>query len=109
MSRNLNPTITQAAFTQGAAGSLDLVAAPTTGRIYVVKLVVALTATGTLKFQEGASTDLTGAMTLATGIPLVLSGDGITAILQTLTAATKLNLVSATGAATGYIRYYLDV
>lgn len=107
--RNLNPTITQAAFTQGAAGSLDLVAAPATGRIHVVELVVALSATGTLKFQEAGTTDLTGALTLATGTPLVLVGDGITSILSTQTAASKLNLVSTVGNAIGFIRYYLDV
>jgi hypothetical protein len=106
---NINRTITQASFDQGAAGSTDLVTAPGTGKkIYVVAVVVGLSAGGTVKFQENASTDLTGALPVGASTPYVLIGDGINPILQTNTANQKLNLVSATGAAKGYIRYFTE-
>lgn len=106
---NLNRTIVQASFDQGGAGSTDLVTAPGSGRkIYVVAVVLAIGTTGTVKFQEGGSTDLTGAMALTAGTPLVIAADGNNPILQTNTANSKLNIVSATGAVKGYIRYFTE-
>lgn len=102
-------TITQLAITQGAAGALDLVAAPAAGgRIFVVQLALSAAGAGSVKFTEGTGpTDLTGAIVLATGVPLVL-GDGNGVVLETKTAAAKLSLTSATAAVTGYLRFYID-
>lgn len=106
---NYNRTITQIPVAQGAAGSTDLVAAPGAGlKIYVVNIVLIMTAGGTLKFQENAATDLTGAMALATNGGIVDLGDGREPVLQTNTANLKLNLVTTTGAAQGWIRYFID-
>ena len=106
----LNRTINQVIITQGGAGSLDLVAAPGAGlRVYVVAIVVTLSAGGTLKFTEGTGpTDLTGTMNIAANGGLVISGDAASPILHTNTANAKLSLVSATGVAQGYIRYFID-
>jgi hypothetical protein len=104
---NQNRTILQASFDQGAAGSTDLVAAPGAGlKIYVVAFVSSSSVAGTLKFQEGGTTDLSGAMPMAAS-PAVLASDGIEPILQTNTAGVKLNIVTATGAAKGYLRYFI--
>lgn len=105
-----NRTCTQIAITQGGAGTLDLVAAAAGVKIYVVTLVVAMSAAGTLKFTEGTGpTDLTGAIDVATAGGFVVLGAGDTVVLQTNTANSKLSLVSTVGAAKGWMRYYLDV
>jgi hypothetical protein len=105
----LNRTITQVAIDQSGAGTTDLVAAPGAGlRIYVVVLVVTLSAAGTIRFTEGTGpTNLTGDMPLATGGGFVVLGDGYNPILQTNTANSKLSIVSATGFADGYLRYFV--
>jgi hypothetical protein len=106
---NYNRTITQSVITQGAAGSLDLVAAPGAGlKIYVVNIVVVAAGAATLKFQENAVTDLTGAMALAANGGIVDIGNGFEPVLQTQTANLKLNLVSTTSAVTGWLRYFID-
>lgn len=103
-----NRTITQVAITQGAAGSLDLVAAAPGLKIYVVGYVVTLSAAGTLKFQENAATDLTGAMDIGAAGGEVVFGHGDQVVLATQTAGLKLNLVSTVGIAKGWLRYFLD-
>jgi hypothetical protein len=105
----LNRTILQALFTQGAAGQLDLVVAPAAGlKIYVVQIVLSMTATGTVTFQEGTGpTNLSGALNIPAGSPLVLVADGKETVLQTNTAGVKLGLTSVTGAAVGFLRYFL--
>lgn len=105
----LNRSISQAVITQGAAGSTDLVAAPGAGlKIYVVSIVLVGDAGGTVKFQENAATDLTGAIPLAANGGFVVLGNGIDPILQTNTANLKLNLVSGTAKVFGWIRYFID-
>lgn len=94
---------------QGAAGSTDLVAAPTgtRERIFVVSVVLMMAAAGTAKFTEGTSpTDITGALPIAINAGFVASGTPETPILWTPTANSKLSLVTATGAAKGWIIYY---
>lgn len=107
---NLNRTMVQIAVAQGAAGTTDLVAAPGAGlKIYVVKLVLVMSAAGTLKFTEGTGpTDLTGPMAIAANGGIVDVGDGIEAVLQTNTANSKLSLVTTVGAANGWLRYFID-
>lgn len=102
-----NRTILQASFDQGVAGSTDLAAAVTGQRIYVVAVCISASAAGTVKFQENAATDLTGAMPIGTS-PVLLAGNGNYPILQTNTVSLKLNIVSVTGAVKGYIRYYTE-
>lgn len=105
----LNRSITQAAVAQGAAGSTDLVAAPGADRrIYVVTIVLSLDAAGTLKFQENAVTDLSGAFPIAANGGFVILGNGYDPVLQTNTVNLKLNIVTVTGKAFGYIRYFID-
>ena len=103
-----NRTITQVSIAQGAAGTTDLVAAPGAGfKIYVVTIVILMDVAGTIKFTEGtAPTDLTGALTVGTTSGFVITGSGIAPVMQTNTANSKLSIVSATGKATGWIRYF---
>lgn len=105
----LNRTITQVALDQGVAGSTDLVAAPGAGlKVYVVGIVVALSAAGTVRFTEGTGpTNLTGDLDLALAGGFVSIGDGANVILQTNTANSKLTITSTGGAANGWIRYYI--
>ena len=105
-----NRTITQVAITQGAAGQLDLVAAAPGLKIYVVSFVVTMSAAGTITFNEGTGpTALSGAMDVAASGGFVVTGNGNDGvILQTNTANSKLGLVSTTGIAKGWLRYFLD-
>lgn len=105
---NYARTIVQAAIAQGAAGSTDLVAAPGVGlKIYVVNIVVALDAAGSIKFQENAATDLSGAMPVAINSGFVELGSGLEPVIQTNTANLKLNIVTVTGKAFGWFRYFI--
>lgn len=106
---NLNRTITQIVVTQAGAGSTDLVAIPGAGlRIFVVSIVLILDAAGTVKFTEGTGpTDLTGAIPVATNGGFVVTGNGYDPVLQTNTANSKLSMVSATGKAFGWLRYFI--
>ena len=103
-------SVLQLPITQGGAGALDLVAAPAAGEfIYVTHIVVTLTAAGTLKFTEGTGpTDLTGTMGIAANSGFVAVGDTENPVLWTKTAASKLSLVSVTGAAAGWFAYFLS-
>ncbi len=103
-----NRTLTPVAISQGAAGSTDLVAAATGLRIYVVQIVVTLSVAGTLKFQEGGTTDLTGALDLGAAGGFVVGAPDGNAVLFTNTANQKLNLVSTTGLCKGWLLYYYD-
>jgi hypothetical protein len=51
-------------------GSADLVAAVTGKRIRVIGLSLVASASMTFKLQSDSSTDLTGAMTMSTGVPI---------------------------------------
>lgn len=104
-----NRTILQVAIDQGAAGSTDLVAAPGAGlKVYVVTVVVSLSAAGTVRFTEGTGpTNLTGDLDLAVAGGWVSIGDGINPVLQTNTANSKLTITSTGGAANGWIRYFI--
>jgi hypothetical protein len=106
-----NRTTTQLVVAQGAAGSLDLVAAPGTDfRVYVVTICLVSDVAGTVKFTEGTGpTDLTGAMVTGVGSQLLLGGNNDFAVLQTITANAKLSLVSVTSKLSGFIRYYVDL
>lgn len=106
---NLNRTIAVSLIEQGAAGSTDLVTAPGPGlKIYVVEIVLAMTPAGTIRFTEGTGpTNLTGPIPLAASTPLVVIGDGINHVLATGTANVKLSITTATGAASGWISYFV--
>lgn len=100
-------SITQVAIT-GSAGAVDLVAAVSGLKIYVVQLVLGLDAAGTLKFTEGTGpTDLTGVIEVLADSPFVL-GNGSGVVLQTNTAGVKLGVTTATGAPRGYLRYFVQ-
>jgi hypothetical protein len=105
----LGRTTTQVVVNAAAGVPQDLVAAPGARlKIYVVTIVVVLDVAGTIKFTEGTGpTDLTGAMTLGDTGGFVTIGDGVNPVLQTNTANAKLSLAPVTGAATGWIRYYV--
>lgn len=105
-----NRTMIQVAIDQGVAGSTDLVAAPGAGmKIYVVSIVVSISAAGTVRFTEGTGpTNLTGDLDLALAGGFVSIGNGIEPILQTNVANSKLTITSTGGAANGWIRYFLD-
>jgi hypothetical protein len=102
-------TITQVPVTQGAAGTTDLVAAPGAGlKIYVVSVVLTLDAAGSIKFTEGTGpTDLSGVIPVAINSGFVVLGDAECPVLQTNTANAKLSMVTATGKAFGWLRYFV--
>lgn len=102
-------TITQVPIDQGAPGSTDLVTAPGAGlKVYVVGVVLSMSAAGTVRFTEGTGpTNLTGDLDLAIAGGFVTFGDGQNVILQTNTANSKLTLTSTGGSANGWIRYYV--
>jgi hypothetical protein len=109
--KTLNRTLQQLVVAQGAAGSLDLVAAPGTDfRIYVVTINLVSDVAGTIKFTEGTGpTDLTGPMVTAIAGQIFLGGNDDYPVLQTLTANAKLSLVSTTSKMSGFIRYFADL
>jgi hypothetical protein len=71
------------------AASADLVAAVTDKKIRVLSYVFAVAASVTVKFQTGAATDLTGAMTVTTSLS---SGFNPAGHFETV-AGAKLNVV----------------
>ncbi len=99
----------QVAIDQTAAGSTDVVAAPGAGlKIYVVGAVLSMSAAGTVKFQEGTGpTDLSGEIDFPALGGMVTIGNGIDPILQTNTANAKLTILTTTGAANGWLRYFV--
>lgn len=103
-----NRSITQAVINATAGTPQDLVAIPGAGmKIYVVTIVLSMSAAGTIKFTEGTGpTDLSGAISLGTAVPLALIGSDEQIVLQTNTANSKLSIAPVTGNATGWIRYF---
>ena len=76
------------------SGSGDLVNAVAAKKIRVLALSGFAVTTGTIKFQSGASSDITGAMTINTGTPLILPFNPV-GWFETV-AGEKLNAVLAT-------------
>jgi hypothetical protein len=103
-----NRTITQIPISVAAA-TTDIVAAPGAGlKVYVVGINLTVdTASTTIQFTEGTGpTNLTGAMEFPDGGGMIVNG-GETVVLQTNVANSKLTLVTATGGAKGWIRYFV--
>jgi hypothetical protein len=88
--------------------SADIVAAVSGKRIRVYAYLLVGAATETVRFQSGGSTNLQGAMTLATGVPNTGAVPAPSWLFQTVTGE-KLNLVKG-GAVqvSGWLAYYLD-
>lgn len=87
------------------ATSADLVDAVTGKKVRVLSLFLALASTTTVKFQSGAATDLTGAMTLAAGHLQLVLPFNVGGWFQTA-AGAKLNLVLGAGVQTsGHLTY----
>lgn len=107
--QTLNRTFIQVAVDQSGAGSTDIVAAPGAGmKIYVVTIVLGISANGTAQFTEGTGpTNLSGNIPIAANSGMVEIGDGVNPVLQTNTANSKLSVVSTGGALDGWIRYFV--
>lgn len=102
-------TTSNASIVQAAAGSADIAAAPGTGlRIHVTQIVLVANGACTLKFQEGGTTDLTGNMSLPANGMLVILGNGVDPVISTVTANSKLNLVTGTSFVNGWCRYFVE-
>lgn len=101
-------TVTQVVINAAAGTPQDLVAIPGVGfKIYVVTIVLTLSAAGSVQFTEGTGpTALTGVIGLGATTPLVLFGDDDTVVLNTNTANSKLSIAAITGNATGWLRYF---
>jgi hypothetical protein len=96
---------------QGAAGSTDLVAAPTgkNERVFLKSIVLMVSAAGTLKFTEGTSpTDISGAMDIEIRSGFVVMGSTDDPVLWTPTAKAKLSIVTTGGAAKGWVQYFIS-
>jgi hypothetical protein len=100
-------TVTNLAVAQGAAGSTDLVAAVAGMRIVVVAAVLIADGAGTLKFQSGGATDLTGPMKLADTGGFVAIGETEMPLFW-CAVGEKLNIVSSVSKMNGWIRYLLS-
>ena len=99
--------VTQAAISAAAGSNSDLVTATAGQYIYVLFLVVTLTAAGTIKFTEGTGpTDITGDMTVVQGSGFVIKGDADYPVLWTPTIGVKLGITPTTGNARGWLAYF---
>ncbi len=97
---NLTPIFLSVTFTASA----DILALVALKRIRVISLELIASATVTIKFQSGASTDLTGVMTVIVGVPLVLPWCPL-GWFQTA-VGEKLNVVQASaGTVSGSLVY----
>lgn len=109
---HFNRTITQVAVEQAAIGQTDVIAAQPGARIYVVQIVLVLSAAGTITFNEGAGpTALTGVIPVAANGGFVVGeGGGSDPVLQTQTQNAKFGLVTTGVGATahGWIRFFID-
>jgi hypothetical protein len=101
-------TLLSASFDQGAAGTTAVVAAPGVGkRIWVVGYTIGMSAAGTAKWQSAAN-DKTGAIPFigtAYG-PFADRGNEETPLFA-CNENEALNLTTVTGAAKGYVTYYI--
>lgn len=95
--------ITSVAIAQGSAATTELVAATAGKRVYVTGWCISMDTAGTAKLQS-ASTDLTGAMKI--GVTPAGMANGVSPIVATA-AGEALNLTTVTGAAKGYVSYYI--
>jgi hypothetical protein len=80
---------------QGTAATNTIVAAVAGQKIRVYKLALSAAGAQTVQFVDGASTNLTGAMSLASGTPLVLPMDGNPWLVTAIGNALGLALSSA--------------
>lgn len=94
-----------ASFALAASG--DLVTAVATKQIRVIALALMATAEGTIKFQSGASSDLTGTLNIADAIPFVLPFNPA-GWFETV-VGEKLNLVIETSNPVGGCLTYIKV
>jgi len=95
-------TITYVSVAQGAAGTTVLAAASPSNKHKILGAALVMSAAGTLKFNDGAAVDLTGAMDIAANAGFVLP-TGFVPYTQTSTTNTALQLVTTTGAAKGLV------
>lgn len=94
-------TVQRVSIAQGAAGSTDILAAAGGQRIYLLGAFIDLDAAGTLKFQSGGTTDISGAIPIAINGGFVLP-PSIEAPWSYTKVGEKLNIVTATGKAFGW-------
>ena len=101
-------TVERVPIAQGAAGSTDLRALSLGQRIYIVGAYITLDATGTLKFQSGGATDISGAIPIAANSGFVLPVD-VDNPWNYTKVGEKLNIITATGKAFGWIELMLGL
>lgn len=94
-----------------AASTTQIVALVAAQTIRICSFAISMSAAGTAKFVYGTgancgtgTTDLTGAMTLATGSPLALNSGGGGALLRTA-SANALCVTAVTGNVVGFVNY----
>jgi hypothetical protein len=96
----------EAAISQGAAGTTSIVTGVAGKKIYVTGIFLTLDAAGTVKFTEVAG-DLTGTFNMG-GVaapPLALEADH--PIFWTTTLGEDLKITTVTGKAQGSVNYYI--
>ena len=102
-----SPNTRFVSFAQGAAGATELVAAQSGKTIVVKGLVFTMTAAGTAKLRSGASTDMTGAMAIASNGGLVMPPVKDEAYCESV-PGEALNIVTTVGLAKGCLMYTVE-
>jgi hypothetical protein len=100
-------TLSFAAIAQGAAGTTALVGADATKKIKVVSYVFVMSATGTVKFTDGA-VDLSGAMDIVANGGVSSPNQPDSPVMETAAINRPLNIVTTAGAARGHMSYFLE-
>ena len=95
-------TVTQVLVNQGAAGTTVIAAASASNKHKIIGGMLTMTATGTLKFLDGAG-DLTGAMDFSTTGGFLGSPSPDAPYLQTSVVNSALSITTVTGAARGWL------
>lgn len=99
-------SLSDLAISQGATGTTQLLAAVGAFAYKITGYVVIMDAAGTFKFTDGTS-DLTGAMPVATNGGVVVVGQASSPVLN-LTPNKPFKIVTTSGKAFGHFTYFLE-
>ena len=96
----------EAAVSQGAAGTTSIVTGVAGKKIYVTGYELTLDAAGTIKFTEVAG-DLSGTFSVGGAAAPALIVEANHPVVWTSTAGEDLKITTATGKAQGIVKYFI--